>query len=74
MEKKDKAVSWAISLKESEWSYIREVAERCGVSRSTAVALIIRLFRRQNRGQYEEALYSYMTSCVKGCEDSAHEE
>ena len=74
MEKKDKAVSWAISLKTSEWGFIREVAEQWGVSRSGAVAFIIRLFRWQNRGHYEDVLRSYMASCVKGREDSVREE
>lgn len=66
MGKNDKAVSGAISLKESEWDFIREVAEKWGVSRSGAVSFIIRLFRWQNGGRYEEALSSYMASRVKG--------
>ena len=74
MSKKDNAVSWAISLKASEWEFIREVAEQWGVSRSGAVAFIIRLFRWQNGGHYEEALSSYMASRVKGREDGVREE
>ena len=74
MSKKDNAVSWAISLKASEWDFIREVAEQWGVSRSGAVAFIIRLFRWQNGGHYEEALSSYMAARVKGREDGVREE
>ena len=74
MSKKDSAVSWAISLKESEWDFIREIAEQWGVSRSGAVAFIIRLFRWQNGGHYEEALSSYMALRVKGREDGVREE
>ena len=74
MSKKDNAVSWAISLKASEWEFIREVAEKWGVSRSSAVAFIIRLFRWQNDGHYEEALSIYMASRVKGREDGVREE
>lgn len=74
MEKKDKAVSWAISLKESEWDFIRKLAEQCGVSRSGAVSFIIRLFRWQNGGHYEEAMGSYIASRVKGREDGVCEE
>ena len=74
MEKKDKAVSWAISLRESQWAFINALAEKWGVSRSLTLSLIIRIFTWQNRGRYEEALHSYMASGVKGREDGAHEE
>ena len=74
MGKNDKAVSGAISLKESEWGFIREVAKQWGVSRSSAVSFIIRLFRWQNGGHYEEALCSYIAPCVKGREDGVREE
>ena len=73
MGKNYKAVSWAISLKESEWDFIREVAEQWDVSRSGAVAFIIRLFKWQNDGHYGEALHSYMVSRVKGREDGDRE-
>ena len=74
MEKKDKAVSLAISLKESEWHYINELAEKWGLSRSGAIAVIIRVYRWENEGQYEQALSRYMLSCLMGREDNAREE
>lgn len=74
MGKNDKAVSWAISLKESEWCFIRDLAEQWGVSRSGAVSFIIRFFRWQNGGHYEEALGSYIASRVKGREEGVREE
>ena len=74
MGKHDKAVSWAISLRASDWEFINELAEQWGLSRSGAVAFIIRLFRWQNGGHYEEVLHSYMSSRVKGREDGVREE
>ena len=74
MEKKDKSVSWAISLKESQWAFINALAEKWGVSRSLTLSFIIRIFIWQNRGHYEEALHSYMASRLKGREDGVCEE
>ena len=73
MAEKDKAVSLAISLKESEWQYISELAEKWGLSRSGAVAVIIRVYRWDNEGGYEQFIKRYMRSCSKGREDSACE-
>lgn len=74
MGKEDKAVSVAISLKESEWQYISELSEKWGLSRSGALAVIIRVYRWDNEGQYEQFFKRYMRSCSKGREDNVREE
>ena len=65
MEKQDKAISWAISLRKSEWDFINAVAEQMGVSRSAAVSIMIKIFRWQNGQDYSRIVSDYISNHVK---------